>query len=65
MLADGALRWCDQPDQVGDPCPVDADVGIVEAASSDGQRNTWCEFGMWVWWRVAIVVAEPSPEGEA
>jgi hypothetical protein len=31
QLADGARRRCDQPDQVGDPCPVDAGAGIVKA----------------------------------
>jgi hypothetical protein len=30
-LADGAPRRRDQPDQVGDPCPVNAGAGIVEA----------------------------------
>ena len=30
-MADGAPRWRDQPDQVGDPCHVDAGAGIVEA----------------------------------
>jgi hypothetical protein len=30
-LADRAVRWRDQVDQVGDPCLVDAGAGVVEA----------------------------------